>query len=552
MKKFFFLFFPVIIYSQVGFVESDHSVYNYLDRLYSLHIIDNYNDFEKPLSKKEIADFLVDLNYKKKQLSEIDKRILDNYLIEFEYDIYSTSNNSSSIYSNGFADNLTDSTEKYIYFYSNGSEFNFFSNAIFNTEYYSKYNKNKNQNVSLVNYGVKLFGTFAENFGYYFKATNGTYFGNKNLAREKPELRYNFKFSTEQDINSGQNYFDFTEGFLSYQKNLFSLKIGRDRENIGYGKIKTVLGDNAPPFDYFNLRVKYKSFSFSYILGKLLGNSFIKQDSIQGIINNIEDKYFVYHKFSMNPSRDFNFGLGEIIIYSNRSIDFSYMNPFNFYKSIEHSNQDRDNSVLFFDFRNNTFKGLVLYSSLFIDDLDFGKLGTNWYGNRFLFELGGLISPFYETIPMTLSLQYLRIDPYFYSHHINSNSMTNMQYLISNSFQPNSSIFSGDIFIQLAKNISFSAGFNYALHGRNVYDENGKLLINYGGNFNEGFRIGDSEYIEFLSGQIEFIREYKMLISYEVVNNYYINFMMIKNNSDLKYQADNSSTVISTQLLLKF
>ncbi|PJA97057.1 MAG: hypothetical protein CO129_03300 [Ignavibacteriales bacterium CG_4_9_14_3_um_filter_34_10] len=551
MKKILILFFPIIIYSQVGYVESGHPIYDFFDRAYSLQIINDYNSFEKPFPRNEISNILQTLNRNRSKLNPIDQRLLDKYLIEFEYDIFTSTNNSSNLITSGFSQDLIDSTEKYIYFYTDNSKFNLFAHALFSSEYYSKSLNNINQNVSLINYGLMFHGAFAENFGYYFKATNGTYFGDKNLAREKPELRYNFKFSKEEELNSGQNYFDFTEGFLSYQNDLISFKIGRDRENIGYGKIKTVLGNNAPPFDYFNFRLKYKSFAFSYMHGKLLGNSNIIIDSMQGLINNIEDKYFVYHKFSFNPSRDFNFGLGEIIIYSNRSLDFSYLNPLNFYKSIEHSNQDRDNSILFFDFRNNSIRGVTLFSSLFIDDLDFGKLGTNWYGNRFLFELGSIVTSFYQIIPMTFSFQYIRIDPYFYSHHVSSNNLSNLGYLISNSFQPNSSIISSDFSMQVTDDIFISAGFKYAIHGSNIYNANGKLIINNGGNFAEGFRIGDDDYVSSLSGEKEFIREYNFSLSYEIANNYFINLVILKNNSDLKFKPDNKATYFSTQISLK-
>ena len=53
-----------------------------------------------------------------------------------------------------------------------------------------------------------------------------------------------------------------------------------------------------------------------------------------------------------------------MIVYSNRSMDLSYINPFNFYKSAEHANQDRDNSLLFLDLQNNSLKGISFYGSI--------------------------------------------------------------------------------------------------------------------------------------------------------------------------------------------
>lgn len=551
MKKIFLFFFPLIIYSQVGYVESDHSVYQFLDRLYSLHIIDNFNMFEKPLSRKTISNYLIEVNNNREKLNNIDKELLDEYLNEFEFDVRGTTDNYSNFYNNGLSHLLNDK-EKYFYFYSDRNKFNLFSNAIIYYEYLAQKNGRINKNVNLVNFGIRTYGTFADYFGYYFKATNGTYFGNKNLAREKEELKYNFKFSKEMETNSGQNYFDFTEGFLAFENDLMSFKIGRDRENIGYGKIKSIIGNNAPPFDYINFQIQYKIFSFSYLHGKLLGNSTIKIDSLQGLINTIEDKYLVYHKLSINPSRHLNFGIGEIIVYSNRSFDLAYINPFNFYKSIEHSNQDRDNSILFIDLNNNSLKSIKIYLSLLIDDIDFGKLGTKWYGNKFLIDAGLNMNILYEFLPSTLSLQYMRIDPYFYSHHINSNNYSSLNYLISNSFQPNSSLLSIDLLLQLSRKVELQTGFIYGLHGSNEYDKNGNLIVNHGGNFLEGFRVGDVEYINFLAGKKEYIREINLMLSYEFMNNYYFRFSLRKDSSDLKCNNDRNTLLISSQILLRF
>jgi len=134
---------------------------------------------------------------------------------------------------------------------------------------------------------------------------------------------------------------------------------------------------------------------------------------------------------------------------------------------------------------------------------------------------------------------------------VSSNNLSNLGYLISNSFQPNSSIISSDFSMQVTDDIFISAGFKYAIHGSNIYNANGKLIINNGGNFAEGFRIGDDDYVSSLSGEKEFIREYNFSLSYEIANNYFINLVILKNNSDLKFKPDNKETYFSTQISLK-
>lgn len=549
-KKIFLLFFPTILFAQVGFVEIDNPVYPFLDRMNSLQLISCYNPFEKPFSRKQIAGFLINIRQNEAKVSEIDKMILSKLLSEFDYEI-KLNDKSQSLYPNLDFKYLLSESEKYLYVYNDYSNFNFFVNGLLGTSYFFKIGEDFNNNTSIVNFGVKFRGTLAEKIGFYFKVTNGTFFGNKSLAQQLDELKYNFKFTKEKDINLGQSYFDFTEGYLMYESNLIKIKIGRDRENIGHGKVKTILGVNAPLFDYFNLRFNYKFFNFSYMHGKLLGQQIVKIDSVFNPINTIDDKYLVYHRFGIFPNHYFNLGFGEIIIYSNRSFDLSYLNPFNFYKSIEHSNQDRDNSIMFFDFRLNIFKGIILYSSLMIDDLDFGKLGTNWYGNKFMTEFGSEILLCHK-IPTSYSFQYLKIDPYFYSHHLASNNYTNFNYSLSNEYQPNSYLLLNAFSCRFSADISMEFIYKYSEHGSNIYDKNSDLLINYGGNILEGHKPFDSEYVNFLAGEKEILRSFELNFDYEFIKNYFFKVRFIKNNSDLKFRKDEKYFNFLTQLLFKF
>ena len=143
---------------------------------------------------------------------------------------------------------------------------------------------------------------------------------------------YNYKFNVDQE-GFGDDYFDETSGFLSADFKYVKFKIGRDRINLGYGPVKTILGSNPPEMDYVHLNMNYKAFSFSYYHGQLLGTTSVIEDSIQGGLRNVTDKYFVYHRLGLNLSKHFTFGVGETVIYSRRNIDLAYLNPFNFYKN---------------------------------------------------------------------------------------------------------------------------------------------------------------------------------------------------------------------------
>jgi hypothetical protein len=210
-----------------------------------------------------------------------------------------------------------------------------------------------------------------------------------------------------------------------------------------------------------------------------------------------------------------------MIIYSNRSVDFSYLNPFNYYKSAEHANRDRDNSILFIDIENHSINGLTLYSTLLLDDIDFGKFGTSYYGNQAMFEVGGRIIPAYSSLPLEINLNYIRIDPYTYTHRIYNNNFSTGGYSLNDGLQPNSENYYIGITSQFHHRISVSLNYSYSRHGANEIS-NDNVVTNYGGDVMVGHRVDDPLNAKFLDGELEYIREIGFNLITEPVNNYFL------------------------------
>ncbi len=296
--------------------------------------------------------------------------------------------------------------------------------------------------------------------------------------------------------------------------------MGNDRKLIGYGPQKVLLSDNAPRMDYISLDLNYKSLEFSFFHGKLLGTYSYLDDEIRGGINIVNDKYLAYHRIGLNLSRHFNFAVGEMIIYSNRNIDFSYLNPINFYKSAEHANQDRDNTFLFFDFQNNSIDNLKLYSTILIDDIDFGKIGSGWYGNQSLISIGAYSTQLYNIAPIEFEFQYVKIDPYVFTHRLLDNNYTNSDFNLGSKLMPNSTSTNFFVYYRPHYRINLTAGFSYSIHGANIQDDFGTTLFNYGGDIMLGYRVGDSEETYLLNGAKEIYREYQLSATLEPIKNW--------------------------------
>ncbi len=522
MKKtlLIFLLSYASLFAQVGYVEYSNPIYGFLKRMDSFGLLTDYDEFEIPKTRKEIAGYLKEIIAAKEKLSPLDRKILDDFITEFEFDLYGTTKYAGGIFNDGLS-TIFSQRENYLFYFTEKKSFSVFANFLGDAKYFGRnYLGDSLQSTSIFDFGGIARVSFYDKIGFSIKATNGTFLGNRNLAASTENRKYNYKIHTTTSSNLGNDFFDETEGYLLGEFDYLKFKIGRDRKIVGYLNFHPLVSTFSPPMDYIQLNLNYKNFGFSFFHGKLLGTSVVVFDTSQNN-NPIFEKFISYHRFYYNFSNHLKIGAGEIIIYANRGVDFSYLNPFNFYKSTEHANQDRDNSMLFFDLTNNSVNGLKFYATLLIDDIDFGKLGSGWYGNQTLLHIGAYSSQLFNILPIEIETEYLRIDPYVFTHRLNYNNFTSLGYSIGTPIQPNSSTFGLRLNYLPHYRIRASLKFSYTVHGANVTGDNSNTVKNYGGDILVGHRVNDSEQVYFLQGIKEYIRNFYFDISYEPYNNFF-------------------------------
>ncbi|QQS37964.1 MAG: hypothetical protein IPM56_08510 [Ignavibacteriales bacterium] len=543
------IFVNIILAAQSEYVPVTNRVYEFLERMESLHFIKAYNSFEIPKDRKEIASYIKQVIENDSKLDLVDKQILEDLKIEFEFELFETLNNTQSIIG-GEGYNPLNQNEHYLFSHSEKNKFNLFVNLIGEAGgiFLNSKEPEKNLSTSTWLYGGEIRGTVLDKLGFYIRGTNGIVAGNLEAALLKRELKSNFKLNLAED----EKFFDETEGYVSADFDLVKLKFGRQKFDIGYGPFKMISGANSPAFDYLSFRIGYSFFNFSYYHSKIGGASTVVDDTVQGSVANVAEKYFGYHRIGFDISRHFKFGIGEMIIYGERPMDFSYVNPFNFYKTVEHSNQDRDNALLFADVSNNSVEGLKLYATLLIDDLNAGKIGTGWWGNQTMITAGLNSYNLYPVIPLDFSLQYLRIEPYTFTHRLMKNNFTNMGYSLGPDIAPNSELFFCQINYRLNHRLNFSTSISLTNHGANPVDENGVLVKNVGGNINVGHRLQDAAEVNFLDGAREVLRSYSLSISYEPFNQMFFLLRSVYKNHSLQGSVSNRQFESYFSVIAKF
>ena len=89
-------FFPILLVAlnakilwadNPGRVPINHPVYSFLDRMETLGVIANIRDAVKPFDRGRISTILTEINSKREELTNIDLNRLDNFLLDFRFEI---------------------------------------------------------------------------------------------------------------------------------------------------------------------------------------------------------------------------------------------------------------------------------------------------------------------------------------------------------------------------------------------------------------------------------------------------------------------------------
>ncbi len=514
--------------AQVEHVPVSNPVYEFLLHAETRGFLPHHSLSSLPLQRKQIIDALKLIDDNASKLAPSEKKILDHYKREF--DILSRDNavifHSGSDSAQVLSGRIISDSEKYIYHYSDSlNSVNIKPLGSIDAIY--KVTENDNRNVLFGNLGGRLYGTIDNRLGYYLQATNGVIIsGEKQLALELPRLRQNVKFS---ELNSD---FDFTESHVIYQQDWFYGGIGRETRLHGAGlNQRLYLSGNAPPMDALFLGVRFKTFEYQFIHAGLFGLPKTFQDV--GYAAELTEKYAAFHRFAIKPSWG-EIAFWENIVYSDRTPDITYLNPLSFFKSLEHSLRDRDNSLMGGDFTVRPFNGLQLKGTFILDDIIFSKIGENYWSNKTAWNIAAIAA-----LPgaFDLGMEYTRVEPYTFSHFNPQNSVTNDSLLYGSYIPPNSD----EIGIKLnwwwGGRYPLTIESSYMRHGRNIY-EGDSLIFNAGGDplqsrRNEdpatGFE-GDPMTVDFLGGDLQEVYKFRISGAVEIIRGLNFHIILIFNN----------------------
>jgi hypothetical protein len=491
-------------------------VYRFLVHAESAGALKNFSSSVLPMQRYDITECLKEIRLRDTLLSSSAHRTLERFETEFRIRqrknvvVIPSKTDSTSI----FFDELISDNEKLVYFHGDSSVSVSLS-PLGSLEYRAK-EDDSSRSALLAQFGFRLFGSIGDNFGYFLQATNGSQLsGEKSLALEDVRLRSNIKFD---ELNSD---FDFTESHLVFMNDWFWASVGREQMVIGSGfQARTFLGNQAPPMDALQFGARFENFRYRFMHASLLSAPVGPGEIGFGV--KLINKFFVFHRFAIMGDWG-EIAFNESIIYSDRDVDLAYLNPLSFFKSLEHSLRDRDNSAMGLDAVLRPYDGVQIKAAFFLDDIIFSEVGKGFWGNKTAWNIGTMI-----VAPKGINTfaEYARVEPYNYSHFNFQNAMTNDRQQFANILPPNSDRITAGIEWWYGNRYPLTVTFYNTRHGRNIVDSEGEIVRNVGGDVERTRDFGDSDRVEFLDGDLLKTFTTDIQAGFEIIRGWNIQFLV--------------------------
>lgn len=271
--------------------------------------------------------------------------------------------------------------------------------------------------------GGQLRGQIGKTIGFFAEARN---------SMTRGEERDDESFNPDEGspvVTSGAGVFrDRATAYFVWDSPWLRLEGGKDEFDWGPGYHSgAALTRNAPPADNIRLSVRFKRCKFSFLHAWLRSG--------------LGAKYLAAHRLDVHVLRGLYLGLSETVVYGNRNIEPSYLNPLMLYHVAEHHLGDRDNNNMAFDVTFTRLANVTLYGEWFIDDMTTTKIGSNYFGNKFAWVFGAQWSDPIKLKNIDLKAEYSRISPYVYTHWDSINIYTHYDKLLGHWLGPNADSF---------------------------------------------------------------------------------------------------------------
>ena len=237
---------------------------------------------------------------------------------------------------------------------------------------------------------------------------------------------------------------DHTETILTLAGDEIHLSIGKYPVTMGAGMMNSLTLSQMDAY-YENMMFSIASdrFKFTTLTGFLLADNQTRYETENpdyAVTNETEvvrknytkrEKYLSAHRLEWRALDNLSFGVNEMVISGDRTIEMGYALPILPLFWMGHYYGDHDNSLISFDMSYQPLKNYSVYGELLFDDETFTESWTKDYMNKWAVSAGLYNSKFLTVDGLSFNFEYARVEPYVYGHKYHINRYMNLDYYLS-------------------------------------------------------------------------------------------------------------------------
>ncbi len=373
---------------------SNKGIYTFLDEMANEQVIE-LNTTIKPYTRNLILDKLQTIEEHQSQLNTRQRRELSFYLRDYGLagDTATNPYHGSSgldIFKN--SEHFATDLHPLGLFYKD-SLFTFGLRPIWGIEYMT----NENSTFTRTWGGGRIYGQVGKNLGFYASLRDNHMTG--ILARP------NYFTQREGGVYKGNSIGggDYSEmrGGITYRWKWGNISLMKDHLVWGDNYNGSIINNGRyPSYGMVKLHLKpAKWFEFDYFHGWLVSEvidslrSYTPESGFKRPVQ--KPKYMAANMFTVIPTPGLQFSFGNSIVYGDLPVQPSFLVPFMFFKSIDHTisaNIENQNSQMFGNLSLRIIKHLHVYGSLFIDEFAFNRIGDPSQHNFYSWKAGAKLT----------------------------------------------------------------------------------------------------------------------------------------------------------------
>jgi len=477
------LLLPASLPAQASLVPSDHPVYEWLARQRALGNAPRYSYEDLPLTRGRIAGLLDSL----RGLSRVDSALRWSYAIEFAldtaflrhpYTLFQGHDSGGVKTIRQKARLIASEREPALLAWGNAS-----TNVTVNYRWgaglvHVKEGGNRLRD-GYGNGGIRAYATLERHLGFHLQWEN---------PYHSEVLPYDPQYGKTNDALAVHNSAFFAQGFASWSRAPFGVDMGTGTLRMGFGAREAVIFRQfAPNFTWVRVKFESKVFQYTFVQGTMEAPTADVTIPGLGLPSRIAPpRWIAVRRAQIRPDRRLQVAFTEAVTYSNRGIDVTYLNPVYPLKMSEFDNGDRDNPIWFADGVIRPVRGLELYATLGIDDMYHwrdvlkatGHRSNNDLTTKLLYQAGLSAAVRSGT---GLKAEYLRVEPFFYTHVFPLNTYEERGFALANDLGPNAD----EWFVAAKQWVPWrgwvQGSIRFVRQGLNVVDAAGTVIQDVGG-----------------------------------------------------------------------